>query len=489
MHKFTLLMKKESRSIIALMILLTILTSLLVFDFDKNLFSKIFHDICVYTREFVGYSTVFCILVLLFLIFSRYGNVRLGGKDAKPEYSNFSWFSCLIMAGMGIGLIFYCQEPMYHLFNNPYVGNVSGTPEEVAYSLTLYDWTFNVWALYGLFSIIVGYLYYNKGRALKLSSVFPGRTKGWFKNLIDILMALGIVAGLTTSLGLGVSQLKSGIDYVFTTNVNPYLLMFAIGLVATWSVNSGLKRGVKWLSNISSALVLILLVAICVLAYVNLSVSNTIGYILNGIGNFVRNYVNYNDYTNTVSDDWAAGWAVFYQLWYAAWTAFVAVFVAKISKGRTIRECAWGVVLLPALFEAVWFGIFGSAGLPVRDQLYAVMQDNLPQSVFFFLYQLTSGGGYVSLSILVMVVICFFFITSSDSSSYVVATILSDDKEVRSVNKIIWSLVQCVAAMILFYCGGLSLIQSASVIMGLLVLALIILGTIVFLYILIRDEK
>ena len=86
-------------------------------------------------------------------------------------------------------------------------------------------------------------------------------------------------------------------------------------------------------------------------------------------------------------------------------------------------------------------------------------------------------------------VICLFFITSSDSSSYVVATILSDDKEVRSFNKIAWSLIQCVAAMILFYCGGLALIQSASVVLGLLVLAIIILGTIVFLYILIRDEK
>jgi hypothetical protein len=147
-------------------------------------------------------------------------------------------------------------------------GNVSGTPEEIAYSLTLYDWTFNVWALYGLLSIIIGYLYYNKGRALKLSSIFPGRTQEWFKNLIDVLMALGIVAGLTTSLGLGVSQLKSGIDYVFMTNVNPYLLMLIVGLVATWSVNSGLKRGVKWLSNLSSILVFILLLVPILITFI-----------------------------------------------------------------------------------------------------------------------------------------------------------------------------------------------------------------------------
>ena len=299
MHKFTLLLKKESRSIIAFAILSAILVTLLLLDFDKNLFSEIFHDICVYTREFVGYSTVFCILVLLFLNFfldmETFGWV---GRRPNQNIVSFSWFSCLVMAGMGIGLIFYSQEPLYHLFNNPYVGNVSGTPEEIAYSLTLYDWTFNVWALYGLLSIIIGYLYYNKGRALKLSSIFPGRTQEWFKNLIDVLMALGIVAGLTTSLGLGVSQLKSGIDYVFMTNVNPYLLMLIVGLVATWSVNSGLKRGVKWLSNLSSILVFILLVVISVLAYMNLNVSNTIGYTLNGIGNFIRNYIHYNDYAN-----------------------------------------------------------------------------------------------------------------------------------------------------------------------------------------------
>ena len=117
--------------------------------------------------------------------------METSGWVGRRPNQNIVIFLVLVLGHAdGIGLIFYSQEPLYHLFNNPYVGNVSGTPEEIAYSLTLYDWTFNVWALYGLLSIIIGYLYYNKGRALKLSSIFPGRTQEWFKNLIDVLMAL-----------------------------------------------------------------------------------------------------------------------------------------------------------------------------------------------------------------------------------------------------------------------------------------------------------
>ena len=148
-------------------------------------------------------------------------------------------------------------------------------------------------------------------------------------------------------------------------------------------------------------------------------------------GNFIRNYIHYNDYANTASDDWGRMGSVL-SVMVCCLDSFVAVFVAKISKG-TIRECAWGVVLFPAVFEAVWFGIFSSAGLPVKEQLYAAMQDNLPQSVFFLLHQLASGGGYGFIGIGHGSDLFFFFITSSDSSSYVVATILSD--EVRSLKK------------------------------------------------------
>lgn len=482
-------MKKESSSLIAFCILAAIVFPLLFIDFDNVFFSKMFRYICIVTREYVGFSTVFCLIVLLFFVFTKYGSIRIGGEEARPEFSRFSWVSCLIMAGLGIGIVFYSQEPLFHFNSNPYIGKVTGTPEAIAYSLTLYDWTLNCWGMYGVLGVIIAYFHYNKGRELKLSAAFPEKTPAWIKNTVDIVMALGIVAGLTTSLGLGVAQLKGGIEYVFHYDISPYLLMLVIGLIAVWSVNSGLKKGVKWLSNLTTSMILILLMVVIVLATWQFDLNQGfLSYTAEGIGNFLVNFVEYNKFWDTSTDEWAAGWAVFYQLWFAAWAAFVAVFLAKISKGRTIRETVVAVVILPAILTAVWYGVFGNAGLAIKDSLYAMMQENLPQSLFFFLHELTGGSGYVVLSLCVMIVICCIFVTSSDSSSYVVATLLSKDKEVQSVNKIAWGLIQCCCAMVLYFCGGLSLIQLASVALGLVVVAIILLGGCYFICVLVKDH-
>lgn len=195
------------------------------------------------------------------------------------------------MAGMGIGIMFYCQESLFHLHSNPYVGCVSGSPESIAYSLTLYDWTFNAWGLYAMLGLIIAYFHFNKGRELKISSIFPMRFSYVLRRAIDIVMALGIVAGLCTSLGLGVAQLCGGFKYVFHVDANPYILMMGICLIATWSVNSGLKRGVKWLSNSSTILVGILVLLVILFAYLTHSVTNYGSYIGKGLVTFFGNYI------------------------------------------------------------------------------------------------------------------------------------------------------------------------------------------------------
>ena len=161
----------------------------------------------------------------MYLLFSKKGKIVLGGEGVKKEYSTFSWLSCLFMAGCGIGIVFYCQEPILHLFKNPYHNNVMGSPEGIAYSLSLFNWTINAWGQYGVLGVIIAYFYFNENRSLKLSSILPARTPSWVKRVIDINMALGVIAGLTTSLGLGVSQIVSGTNYVFNTTLNPYLLI------------------------------------------------------------------------------------------------------------------------------------------------------------------------------------------------------------------------------------------------------------------------
>lgn len=481
-------LERKTNGLIALAALLAVVLALVISGADTSFFKNALSQMCVGFRGPVTIFCYFCLIVLLFLICSPYGSIRLGGKDAKKEYSTFSWLSCLFMAGCGIGIVFYCQEPILHLHNNPYVGHVAGDPETIAYSLTLFNWTINAWTQYGLLGLIVAYFFFNKGKDLKLSAVLPDTTPTWIKNGIDILMALGVIAGLTTSLGLGVSQIGKGFSYVFGINISPYLLMFLIGMVATWSVTSGLKKGVKWLSNISTILVCTILIAVVCIGLFRLDIGGFIRYIAKGSGLLVRNYIPYNDFYNTASDAWAADYPIFFDLWFGAWAAFVAVFVAKISRGRTIREFIIGVVGFPILFTIIWFGIFGRVGVEFKDVIFQSMSNDIPSALFIFLQQIAGNGLYIIMSILILTLICLFFITSSDSGSFVVSTLLSKD-ETGPKDKMFWALIQCSVAMVLFACGGLALVQSVSVIMGIIVMALIVIGSFFFMKKLMKDYK
>lgn len=488
MNQLYNILKKENKSIIAFIIILILLSFIWVGNFDKESFALFFKNSCIAAREFSGICCCFSLAVALLIAFSKYGRVKIGGENAEKEFSTSSWISCMIMAGMGIGIMFYSQEPLFHLHSNPYVNQVEGSNTAIAYALTLYNWTFNVWGLYGLLGVIIAYFYYNKKRDLKISSIFPTKLPQWIKNVLDIIMALGIIAGLTTSLGLGVVQLKGGLSYVFNYETNNYILMAIIGIISTWSVNSGLKKGVKWLSNINSYLVIAFLLTALIAGYFSFNINGFTQYIFDGVTQLFTSYLSFNDFWNPNSDEWAASWATFYQLWFAAWAAFVAVFIAKISKGRTIREFILGVVVLPSVLTVIWFGVLGNIGNELKEAIFPMMQTDITKSLFVFIHQLFHSSSYYIVSAFVLVIVCMFFITSSDSSSYVVATLLSNSKASR-LSKIIWSCIQCLVAMALFACGGLSLVQSASVLLGILVLCVIVIGSFYFIYTLIKTEK
>lgn len=470
-------------------LLFVTITSLVLFHPETSIFQDFLSRMCVMFRGPVTIFCYLCIAVLLFLVFSKYGKIRLGGPNAKPEFSTFSWLSCLFMAGCGIGIVFYCQEPILHYYNNPYTGHVSGDPVSVAYSLTLFNWTINDWVQFALLGVIIAYFHYNRGKDLRMSSILPGSTPFWIRRTIDIVMAIGVISGLTTSLGLGVTQIGKGFNYVFDTEISPYLLMFAIAVVATWSVTSGLKKGVKWLSNISTVMVSLMMLSVVVLGVFFLDIFNFLEYILKGSGLLFYNYFEYNDFYNEASDSWAAANPIFFNLWFAAWAAFVAVFVAKISKGRTIREFILGVVGFPTFFTIIWFGVFGCVGAEYRELIYNAMSNDVPTALFIFFQNITNNGYYVILSAGALLTICLFFITSSDSGSYVVSTLLSKEKGVGPRDKIFWASIQCAVAMGLYWCGGLALVQSVSVIMGILVMILIIIGSYFFIRKIVKDKS
>ena len=479
---------RKTNGLIALSLLAVTILSLVLFKPEVFVFQDVLSKLCVLFRTPVTLFCYFCIIILLYLLFSKYGKLRLGGKNAKPEYSIFSWLSCLFMAGCGIGIVFYCQEPILHYYNNPYLGHVPGEPLSIAYSLTLFNWTINDWVQFALLGVIIAYFHYNRGKDLRMSSILPVKTPLWVRKSVDIIMALGVIAGLTTSLGLGVTQIGKGFNFVFNTTISSYLLMFLIAVVAAWSVTSGLKKGVKWMSNISTVMVCILLLSVVLIGVFSLRIFHFVEYIANGTGLLFLNYFRYNDFYHESSDAWAAANPIFFNLWFAAWAAFVAVFVAKISKGRTIREFILGVVGFPTIFTILWFGIFGCVGAEYRELIYKAMSNDVPTALFIFFQNISNSGYYVILSSIALITICLFFITSSDSGSYVVSTLLAKEKNVGPRDKIFWATIQCLVAMALYWCGGLALVQSVSVIMGVLVMILIIIGT-VFFFKSIRNDK
>ena len=481
--------KRKISGLVTLVSLGVTLLCLCIIKPKTAIFQNALSHMCVTFRGPVTIFCYFCIAALLFLIFSKYGRIRLGGGNAKPEFSTFSWLSCLFMAGCGIGIVFYCQEPILHYFNNPYTGIVSGDSVSIAYSLTLFNWTINDWCQFALLGVIIAYFHYNKGLDLRMSSILPGYTPIWIRRTIDIVMALGVISGLTTSLGLGVTQIVKGFEYVFNTSVSPYILMITIAIVAAWSVTSGLRNGVKWLSNMSIIMVSILMISVIIIGIFHLKIFNFFEYIWGGTSLLIRNYFDYNDFYNESSSAWAAANPIFFNLWFAAWAAFVAVFVAKISYGRTIREFILGVIGFPTIFTIIWFGIFGCIGAEYRDLIHNAMSNDVPTALFIFFQHITDNGYYVILSAVTLITICLFFITSSDSGSYVISTLLSNEKKAGPRDKIFWASIQCIVAMVLYWCGGLALVQSVSVIMGILVMILIIIGFVFFINRLINDKS
>lgn len=485
MNSIKTFIKGRISSVIASIIIFTVLISLLLSGTSENIFGETLSYLCTATREPVGIACMITLALLAYLAFSKFGKIKIGGYKAKKEFSNLSWISMLFAAGMGIGLLFYSSEGLFHMNSNPYFENAGGIE---GYSLALFDWSIVPWSLYALMGVIVAYFHFNKGRQLKLSSILPKETNIWIKRGIDIIMTLGILAGLTTSLGLGIIQLESGLRYVFGFEVNPYLLMLIVELVALWSVMTGLQKGMKWLSNITIALAGILITVIYLIGKfsLNLDFNEFIGA---GTGHFLGNFARYMNVFDSNSDAWAAAWPVFYQLWYASWAAFVGVFVAKISKGRSFREFIMGVVAIPSLMTIIWFGVFGRIELSMANELFPLMQNDITQSLFAFLGMITSDGAYQLISGVVMLLLCLFFITSSDSGSFVVASMLTEKGPINPKDKLYWCGIECLMAMVLYGCGGLALIQSASVIMGLPVLLLMLFGAGYFLRTIQIDRK
>lgn len=437
---------------------------------------------------FIGAADIFVIFAIV-LIFTPWGAVRLGGKDAVPDYTYMGWFAMLFAAGMGIGLMFYgVSEPITHFSTSmggttvengvrtdwaPLTGAAGNEQESIRLGMaaTIYHWGLHPWAIYGIVALALALFSYNKGLPLTIRSAFypilGERVWGWWGHVIDIIAVFATLFGLATSLGFGATQANAGLNELFgvplgiTTQV---ILISAITAVALVSVLRGLDGGVKVLSEINMGLAALLFLFVLItgptvflLTFFWDSLVAYFQYLPALAAPFGREDVNYSQ-----------GWTSFYWAWWISWSPFVGMFIARVSRGRTVREFMICVLLIPSMVCVMWMAIFGGAAInQVVSQGYTAAQDaELPLQLFKMLDPLPLASITSFIGIVLVIV---FFVTSSDSGSLVIDTITAGGKIDAPVpQRVFWCVFEGAVAIALLIGGGLAALQSMVISTGLL---------------------
>ncbi|MDD9208226.1 BCCT family transporter [Georgenia sp. 10Sc9-8] len=423
---------------------------------------------------------------LLFLAFSRFGNVRLGDEDSRPEYTNVSWFTMLFAGGIGTVLMFWgVAEPISHFAEPPRnVEPYSVAAAQDAMSFSLYHLGLHTWTIFTLPGLAFAYFIYRYKLPIRVSSVFypflKERIYGPIGRAIDVFAILGTLFGVAVSIGLGTQQINAGLNYLFDVPnaVLPKVIIIAIlTTVAVGSIVAGLDSGIKRLSNLNIGMAVGLMIFVLFTG----STVFLLRQMIETIGLYAANIVPlsfWNDAMATYTDEggwgWQGGWTVFYWAWTVTWSPFMGIFVARISKGRTIREFVLGVLFAPSAFTLVWFAVFGWSAMEIDGiggeggEISAAVVESVPLAMFEFFENYPAT---VLIQGLAVVIVAIFFATSSDSASLVVDMLCTGDGEAGPVRqRVFWGVSEgLLAASLIVLAGeaGLTALQQVITVIGL----------------------
>ncbi|WP_050899364.1 BCCT family transporter [Oceanimonas sp. GK1] len=436
---------------------------------------------------------------LLYLMVSRYGHIRLGKDNEKPEFSYLSWVAMLFSGGMGIGLIFWSvAEPMWHYADNPFSTGLTQEAAGSAMQLAFFHWGLHPWSVFIIVALALAYFAYRKDLPFTLRSIlYPligDRIYGPIGHAVDILTVAITAFGISQTLGMGVIQINTGLNLVFGVDIGlgvQLLIIVVLCTCAVASVLSGVGRGIRRLSewNMLLSLVLVLIV---------LYVGPT-RYILNTLlessGSYVQNIVGMSLWSDAQNDSgWQNWWTAYYWPWWMTWAPFVGMFVARISKGRTIRELIGGALIVPTLITFLWMSVFGGSALKVEQDvrvayeqqavvlaesgqapqadfaggpILAATKQDTTKALFTLFDNLDTGTLGKLLSILACVLLGTYFITSADSGTLVLCTLdAAGATEPPTMIRVLWGVIIAAIAAVLLYAGGLKAMQTASIIAG-----------------------
>ena len=430
-----------------------------------------------------------------YLMFSRYGRIRLGGDDSRPEFRNFSWFAMLFSAGVGIGILFFgVAEPVFYFDNsagfgypnNPFADLAGATAMNEqrgvdAMRVTFFHWGFHAWGVYVIVGLSLAYFGYRRKLPLTFrSALYPiigDRIYGPIGHAVDLLAIFGTVFGVATSLGLGVQQMSTGLNHLFGIDsglTTQMILILVISIIATLSAVSGVGNGIRIISEWNIYLSIVLL------AYFMFGgpFQWLMGFFVTSFGDYLWNAIpmGFQIFNSEGASAWQGGWTIFYWGWWISWAPFVGMFIARISRGRTIREFMVGVMFVPTTISFFWLCMFGGNAIYLELQAMAqggtagiaetVMAWNPVDKALYVTIDQISNIEWLrwSMAALATFLLASWFITSSDSGTLVITTMLSmgDDNPPRKF-RIIWGMGEGLVAAVLLAAGGLKALQTASI--------------------------
>ncbi|MEU8819808.1 BCCT family transporter [Actinoplanes sp. NPDC048796] len=447
---------------------------------------------------FVLAADAFLVLALV-IAAGRFGRVRLGADDERPEFTTLAWVAMMFSAGMGIGLVFYgVAEPIQHYASPPPAsGAVAGTPHaaSVAMQYTLFHWTLHPWAIYAVAGLALAYSTFRRGRGNLLSAAFRpllgDRADGAAGRIIDLVAVFATVFGSATSLGIGALQVAAGLDIVAgipdTRTVEVVIVASLIGAFLV-SAMSGLDRGVKWLSTINVWLTVLLLVFVFALG----PTIYALEVLPASIGDYLNSLLVMSTRTGAFSDpSWMGAWTLFYWAWWISWAPFVGTFIARISRGRTVRQFVVGVLLIPSGASAVWFAVLGGSALRTQitgtADIVADVAEGAENGLFGLLDALPAATVTTALAVLL---VALYFITSADSASLVLASLTSRGALHPARPLVVaWGVLIGAIGATLLLAGGLQALQQATVVIALPFSAIMLLLAVALMKDLVAEER
>ncbi|RFB12526.1 BCCT family transporter [Bacillus sp. HNG] len=416
-------------------------------------------------------ATLFFVIFSVFLLFSRYGDIRLGKKTDRPDFNTASWLAMLFGAGMGIGIVYWgVAEPVTHYTSPPYGEPYTIDAANTAMKYTFFHWGLDPWAIYTIIGLALAFFQYNKKLPASISSAFypmlGDRIYGPIGKTIDILSIFATVFGIATSLGLGAMQVTAGMHDIFgvPNGLIVQLIVIAVATVLfTISINTGLERGIQYLSNAAMILSFAIMLAILILG----PTLTVIKVFFNTTGLYISDFIHMSLRLQPFgTGEWIASWTLFYWAWWIAWAPFVGMFIARVSKGRTVREFVIGVLIFPTLGTCLWMSVFGGSALELvqntgNHDLATHITENVSLSIFTFFDYLPLSS---LLSILGFAVVAIYYITVADTATFVLG-MLSEGGTLNPSNKIkvTWGVIQSALAAVLLLAGGLEVLQTASI--------------------------